>query len=89
MGTVLFAEIRTVPKRVLPNSVAPFRPTKKDRSYFMTLEKKAEELAAKNGCRFIDNETPYERVEQGHPTIVDYFYHEEVRGTENSGRRNK
>ncbi len=62
---------------------------KKDRSYFMALEKKAEELAAKNGCRFIDNETPYERVKKGHPTIVDYFYHEEVRGTENSGRRNK
>ena len=25
----------------------------------------------------------------GHLTIVDYFYHEEVRGTKNSGRRNK
>ena len=25
----------------------------------------------------------------GHPTIVDYFYHEEVRGTKNSGKRNK
>ena len=53
------------------------------------LEKQAEEMARKNGCRFVDNETPYERVEQGHPTIVDYFYHEEVRGTANSGKRNK
>ena len=53
---------------------------KKDRSYFM---------ARVNNCRFVDNETPYERVPQGHPTIVDYFYHEEVRGTENSGKRNK
>ncbi len=35
------------------------------------------------------NDTPYERVPQGHPTIVDYFYHEEVRGTANSGERNK
>jgi len=35
----------------------------------------------------VDNETPYERVPKGHPTIVDYFYHEEVRGTENSGQR--
>ena len=62
---------------------------KKDRSYFKDLEKKAEEIARKYGCRFVDNETPYERVPQGHPTIVDYFYHEEVRGTNNSGKRNK
>ncbi len=63
--------------------------TKKNRSYFEALEKKAEEIAKKYGCRFVDNETPYERVKQGHPTIVDYFYHEEVRGTANSGKRNK
>ena len=62
---------------------------KKDRSYFRMLEKKAEEMARVNNCRFVDNETPYERVPQGHPTIVDYFYHEEVRGTGNSGKRNK
>ncbi|MBE6004683.1 MAG: radical SAM mobile pair protein B [Lachnospiraceae bacterium] len=61
---------------------------KKNRSYFEALEKKAEELAKKYDCRFVDNETPYERVEKGHPTIVDYFYHEEVRGTANSGKRN-
>lgn len=46
-------------------------------------------MARRYGCRFVDNETPYERVQQGHPTIVDYFYHEEVRGTENSGKRNR
>ena len=63
--------------------------TRKDRSYFENLEKKAEEIAKKYDCRFVDNETPYERVPQGHPTIVDYFYHEEVRGTANSGKRNK
>ncbi len=61
----------------------------KNRGYFESLEKKAEELANKNNCRFVDNEMPYERVPKGHPTIVDYFYHEEVRGTENSGKRNK
>ncbi len=62
---------------------------KRDRSCFEALEKKAEEMAKRHGCRFVDNETPYERVPQGHPTIVDYFYHEEVRGTGNSGVRNK
>ena len=63
--------------------------SKRDRSYFETLEKQAVEMARRNGCRFVDNETPYERVPQGHPTIVDYFYHEEVRGTANSGIRNR
>ena len=37
---------------------------------------------------FVDNELPYGRAEPGHPVIVDYFYHEEVRGSENTGRRN-
>ena len=60
---------------------------KKNRRYFEALEKKAEELAKKYDCRFVDNETPYERVEKGHPTIVDYFYHEEVRGTDSSMSR--
>ena len=63
--------------------------TKRNRSYFEGLEKKAKEMADKYQCRFIDNETPYERVPKGHPTIVDYFYHEEVRGTDNSGVRHK
>ena len=61
---------------------------KKNRAYFEALEKQAEEMARKNSCQFVDNETPYERVPKGHPTIVDYFYHEEVRGTANSGKRN-
>ena len=63
--------------------------TRHNRTYFEMLEKKAENMAAQNGCRFVDNETPYERVQQGHPTIVDYFYHEEVRGSQNTGVRNK
>ena len=29
------------------------------------------------------------RAPQGHPVIVDYFYHEEIRGTENTGKRNR
>ena len=62
---------------------------RKNRSYFEALEKRAEEIAERLGCRFVDNETPYERVPKGHPTIVDYFYHEEVRGTANSGKRNR
>ena len=62
---------------------------KKDRNYFERLEKEAEMLAKENDCPFVDNETPYGRAKQGHPVIVDYFYHEEVRGTNNTGKRNK
>ncbi len=62
---------------------------KKDRSYFQMLEKKAKQLARNNNCPFADNELPYGRAEQGHPVIVDYFYHEEVRGSENTGKRQK
>lgn len=62
---------------------------KKDRSYFRSLEEQAARLAADNDCPFMDNELPYGRAKPGHPVIVDYFYHEEVRGSENSGRRNR
>ena len=62
---------------------------KGDRSYFRGLEQQAEQLAMENGCPFVDNELPYGRAEPAHPVIVDYFYHEEVRGSENTGRRSR
>ena len=62
---------------------------KGDRSYFKELERKAEIMAKENGCRFLDNELPYGRADKGHPVIVDYFYHEEIRGSDNTGKRNK
>ena len=52
-------------------------------------EGKAKEMAEKNDCPFVNNEMPYGRVPQGHPVIVDYFYHEEIRGSDNSGKRNR
>ena len=58
-------------------------------TYFEALEVKAEKMAKKYDCAFVDNEMPYGRVPQGHPVIVDYFYHEEIRGTENTGKRNR
>ena len=62
---------------------------KGDRSYFRSLEQRAARLAAEHDCPFVDNELPYGRARPGHPVIVDYFYHEEVRGSENTGRRRK
>ncbi len=63
--------------------------SKKDRSYFRALEEQAARLAAENGCPFVDNELPYDRAEPGHPVIVDYFYHEEIRGSDNTGQRKR
>ena len=60
---------------------------KSDRSCFCSLEEQAEHLARECGCPFVDNELPYGRAEPGHPVIVNYFYHEEVRGSENTGKR--
>lgn len=62
---------------------------KKDRTYFRMLEAKAEKMAKKYDCPFVDNELPYGRARQGHPVIVDYFYHEEVKGSNNTGKRNR
>lgn len=62
---------------------------KKDRSYFLELEEQARRLAQAEDCPFVDNELPYGRAKPGHPVIVDYFYHEEVRGSENTGHRKK
>jgi hypothetical protein len=53
------------------------------------LENQAAQMSQKYDCPFVDNELPYDRAEPGHPVIVDYFYHEEVRGSENTGRRKK
>ena len=58
-----------------------------DRGFFEELEKRAGEMAEKYDCPFVDNEMPYGRVPQGHPVIVDYFYHEEIRGSGNTGLR--
>lgn len=62
---------------------------KGDRSYFQEQERKAELLAKENGCPFMDNELPYGRADKGRPVIVDYFYHEEIKGSDNAGRRNR
>ena len=62
---------------------------KGDRSYFRSLENQAAQMAQKYDCPFVDNELPYGRAEPGHPVIVDYFYHEEVRESENTGQRKK
>ena len=62
---------------------------KGDRSCFQELEKQAAQLAAENHCPFVENDLPYGRATPGRPVIVNYFYHEEIRGSENTGKRKK
>ena len=40
---------------------------------FEALEVKAEKMAKKYDCPFVDNEMPYGRVPQGHPVIDGLF----------------
>ena len=60
---------------------------RQEHSFFRALEEEARLLARDNDCPFVDNELPYGRAVPGHPVIVDYFYHEEIRGSQNTGRR--
>ena len=60
-----------------------------DQGCFQTIEKQTEPLAVENSCLFTDNEPLYGRAEPVHPVIVDYFYHKEIRDSENTGKRHK
>ena len=60
----------------------------KDRTYWKQLEQEAAKMAQEAQCKYVDNELPYERSPKGHPSIVNYLYHEEIRGSGNTGKRN-
>ena len=59
-----------------------------DRTYWKQLEQEAAKMAQEVQCKYVYNELPYERIPKGNPTIVNYLYHEEIRGSENTGKRN-
>ena len=60
---------------------------KNNREYFENLRNDARQMAKEYNCPFVDNELPYGRAEKGHPVIVDYFYHEQIKGSDNTERR--
>ena len=60
---------------------------KRDRSYWQALEGEVRRIAAENGFPYLDNYLPDGRSAPGKPAIINYFYHEEVRGSENQGYR--
>lgn len=60
---------------------------KKDKSYWKNLEEQMQQYATENGFPYIDNHLPEGRSNPGKPTIINYLYHEEIRGSENQGTR--
>lgn len=62
---------------------------KGDKSYWKALEAFVENYTTEHGLPYINNYLPDGRSEKGKPTVINYFYHEEIRGSENTGKRNK
>lgn len=60
---------------------------KRDRSYWMALEREVRRIAEANDFPYLDNYLPDGRSKPGKPTIINYFYHEEIRGSDNQGYR--
>lgn len=55
--------------------------------YWKELEESICKYAQNNGYPYLDNFLPDGRSEPGKPTIINYFYHEQVKCSENSGAR--
>ena len=62
-----------------------YRRGRKD--YWRMLEEKLAAYTKENGLPYLDNYLPDMRADKGFPAVVNYLFHEEVRGSENTGRR--
>jgi radical SAM mobile pair protein B len=60
---------------------------KKNKTYWCDLEKQIQLYAKEQELPYIDNYLPEDRSVPGRPTVINYFYHEEVRGSDNKGIR--
>ena len=60
---------------------------KRDRGYWQQLEREVRALTEREGLPYLDNYLPDGRSKPHHPAVVNYFYHEQVRGSENTGAR--
>lgn len=63
--------------------------SKGDKTYWKALEAFIENYTTEHGLPYINNYLPDGRSEKGKPTVINYFYHEEIRGSENTGSRKK
>lgn len=55
--------------------------------YWRLLEQEMERYAREHDYPLLINHLPDGRSQPGKPTIINYFYHEEIRGSDNSGVR--
>lgn len=62
---------------------------KKDKGYWRLLEEEIHSCTEKMGLPYLDNYLPDGRSEPGKPAVVNYLYHEEVRSSENTGKRTR
>lgn len=60
---------------------------KGDRTYWYELDRQMQQLTDLLGMPYLNNYLPDGRSEPGHPVVVNYFFHEEVRGSNNTGTR--
>ncbi|MDD3367947.1 MAG: radical SAM mobile pair protein B [Lachnospiraceae bacterium] len=60
---------------------------KKDKHYWKELETDMKQYAVENELPYIDNYLPDGRSTPGKPVVINYLYHEEIRGSENKGTR--
>lgn len=60
---------------------------KKDRSYWKELESQMRAYAKEHDFPYFDNFLPGIRSKPGKPAVINYLYHEEIRGSENTGIR--
>ncbi len=59
----------------------------KNRGYFDALSQWIKDYCAENGYPYGDNYLPDGRMTPGKPMLINYLFHEEVRGTDNKGVR--
>ncbi len=62
---------------------------KKDKEYWRLLEAEIHSYTEKMGLSYLDNYLPDGRSDPGKPAVVNYMYHEQVRGSENTGKRKR
>lgn len=82
---VIFDYIKNRYPRLLPLYEQIY--IKRDKTYWKQLESRIRVYAEKNDLPYLDNYLPQGRSTPGHPAVINYLYHEEVRGSANTGIR--
>lgn len=89
----LRGDFKTVIMDYIENSYPALLPlyqeiyVKKNKQYWIQLEEEMKQYAIKHEFPYIDNHLPDGRSNPGKPTLINYLYHEEIRGSENKGTR--